>query len=121
MPLPGASSEGAPMELVHLICFDALADELHFGRAATRLHMGAPALSKRLAEFERELGVRLFDRTSRSVRLTAAGEVLLEQTRRALGEVGLLRAMAADAAGGAIGGTRGAYSAGTGEYMTVLI
>jgi len=108
------------VELVHLQCFVALADELHFGRAAARLHVGASALSKRIGELERRLGVRLFDRTSREVRLTPAGESLLGQAQRALAEIGVLRAMAADAAGGAIGMVRAAYSPGNGELMTML-
>ncbi len=109
------------MELDHLECFVTLADELHFGRAAARLHIGTPAMSKRIAELERALGVRLFDRTSRDVRLTAGGETLLAQARRALSEIDAFRAMAADAASGAVGGIRAAYSPGTGVLMTVLI
>jgi DNA-binding transcriptional LysR family regulator len=109
------------MELVHLECFVALGDELHFGRAAARLHMGTPSMSKRVAELERGLGVRLFDRTSRDVRLTPAGEALLEQANRALAEVGNLRTMAADAAAGAVGAVHAAYAPGTGELMTRLL
>lgn len=108
------------MEIVHLECFVTLADELHFGRAATRLHVGTSALSKRISELERRLGVRLFDRTSRDVRLTPEGETLLGQAQVALADIGVLRTMAADAAAGAIGGIRAAYSPGTGETMTVL-
>ena len=106
------------MELVHLECFVTLADELHFGRAAARLHVGTSALSKRISELERRLGVRLFDRTSRDVRLTPEGETLLGQAQVALADIGVLRTMAADAAAGAIGGIRAAYSPGTGETMT---
>jgi DNA-binding transcriptional LysR family regulator len=108
------------MELAHLECFVTLADELHFGRAAARLHIGTPAMSKRIGDLERSLGVRLFDRTSRDVRLTPGGETLLGQARRALSEIGAFRTMAADAASGAVGGVRAAYSPGTGELMTVL-
>jgi DNA-binding transcriptional LysR family regulator len=108
------------MELVHLDCFVTLADELHFGHAAARLHMGTPAMSKRIRELEKALGVRLFDRTSRDVRLTPEGETLLGQAKRALSEVSAFEAMAADAASGAVGGIRAAYSPGTGELMTVL-
>lgn len=108
------------MELLHLECFVTLADELHFGRAAARLHIGTPAMSKRIAELERTLGVRLFDRTSRDVRITPEGETLLTQATLALSEVAAFRSLAADAASGAIGGIRAAYSPGTGELMTIL-
>jgi DNA-binding transcriptional LysR family regulator len=108
------------MELLHLECFVTLADELHFGRAAARLHIGTPAMSKRIAELERTLGVRLFDRTSRDVRITPEGETLLTQATLALSEVSAFRSLAADAASGAIGGIRAAYSPGTGELMTIL-
>ena len=108
------------MELDDLECFVTLADELHFGRAAARLHIGTPAMSKRIADLERSLGVRLFDRTSRDVKLTAGGEGLLGQAKRALSEVYAFRSMAADAACGALGGIRAAYSPGTGELMTVI-
>jgi DNA-binding transcriptional LysR family regulator len=109
------------MEVVHLECFVTLADELHFGRTAARLHVGTPAVSKRIGELERRLGVRLFDRTSREVRLTPAGETLLDQAQQVLAEIGNLRTMAADAAAGVLGGIRAAYSPGTGELMNVLI
>lgn len=108
------------MERIHLECFVTLAEELHFGRAAARLHVGASALSKRITELERRLDVRLFDRTSREVHLTPAGQALVGQAQRALAELAVLRSMAADAAAGAIGDIRAAYSPGTGELMTVL-
>jgi DNA-binding transcriptional LysR family regulator len=108
------------MELLQLECFVVLAEELHFGRTAARLHVGTSGLSKRIGELEQRLGVRLFDRTSREVRLTAAGEALLPQVLRTLAEAAALQAMAADAAAGAIGSVRAAYSPGTGELMTLL-
>lgn len=75
------------MELRQLRYFVAVAEELHFGRAAERLHMSQSPLSRAIREFERELGVVLFIRTTRRVELTPAGALLLERSRRALAEI----------------------------------
>ncbi len=64
--------------------FAMLADELHFGRAAARLHMTQPPLTQAIAQLERLLGVRLFDRSKRSVQLTATGAALLPEVRELL-------------------------------------
>ncbi|NML43588.1 LysR family transcriptional regulator [Ramlibacter sp. G-1-2-2] len=64
------------LDLAQLRCFVAVAEELHFGRAAVRLHMTQPPLSRQIQLLEHAVGVQLLERTSRSVKLTAAGAVL---------------------------------------------
>lgn len=75
------------MELRHLRYFVTVAEELHFGRAAERLQMTQPALSKQIAGLEKELNVQLFARTKRTVQLTLAGQVLFEQAKDLLSQV----------------------------------
>lgn len=70
------------MELRHLRCFMAVAEELHFARAAERLHIEQSPLSRAIKELEEELGVQLFVRTTRSTRITRAGKLFMEHVSR---------------------------------------
>src|SRR5919199_1294316 len=74
------------MELRQLLYFERVAEQGSFTRAAQSLHLVQPALSQQVAALEREVGLPLFHRQARGVRLTAAGERLLPYARRVLGE-----------------------------------
>src|SRR5258707_9278680 len=75
------------MELRHLRYFVGVAEEQHFGRAAERLHVAQPALSRQIQDLEREMGFLLFDRLPRGVRVSEAGKVFLNDARRILQDV----------------------------------
>ena len=75
------------MELRHLRYFVAVGEEQHYGRAARRLRVAQPALSRQIQDLEEELGFKLFHRLSRGVKLSEAGKLFLEDARRILQEV----------------------------------
>ncbi len=100
------------MEFRHLRCFLAVAEELHFARAAERLHMEQSPLSRAIKELEEDLGMQLFIRTSRSTRLTLAGRLLMESAPRVFTALEQVRESVKAAANGFHGQLRIALSDG---------
>ena len=100
------------MELRHLRCFLIVAEELHFARAAERLHIDQSPLSRTIKELEEELGARLFIRTTRSTQLTRAGRQLLEHVPRIFTALDQARDGVKSAANGFFGQLRIAVSDG---------
>lgn len=105
------------MELKHLRAFLVVAEELHFSRAAERLHMAQPPLSNLIKQLEADLGCQLFERTTRRVRLTGAGEVYREHVEVALADLDRAR----EAALMVLGGDRGRIVVGLTGITTGLL
>ena len=110
------------MELRHLRYFAAIADAGNVSRAARRLHVTQPALSRQIQDLERDFVCRLFDRIGRRIVLTRDGDELLERTRRLLADAEALRERARALAGGAgvfrIGATPQFIEAALPEVLT---
>ncbi|WP_426233570.1 LysR family transcriptional regulator [Pararhizobium sp. DWP3-4] len=87
------------MELRQLTYFVAVAEELHFGRAAARVHIAQPALSTQIQALERELGVQLFIRSTRRVELTVAGQTFYDRSVRILSDIDMSAQATRSAAG----------------------
>ncbi|MFK4085438.1 LysR substrate-binding domain-containing protein [Kribbella sp. NPDC020789] len=99
------------LSLQQLRGFVAVAEELHYGRAAQRLNLTQPPLTRQIQGLERSLGVKLFDRTGRGVRLTAAGDAFLDHARRVLALLQVAPEAARRAADGTTGTLRIAFTA----------
>ena len=109
-------------ELIQVRCFVAVAEELHFGRAAARLNMTQPPLSRHIQVLERILGVELFHRSSRSVKLTAAGTAFLGEATRIVDMVDGAAATARAAAQGQQGSVALGFTAASGySFMPPFI
>lgn len=109
------------MEVRQLRYFVAVAEHEHFGRAAESLHIVQAAVSKQVARLERELGLTLFDRSHRRVRLTPDGQTFLAHARRALRGIDRAAAAAADLAAGNTGLLRVGSSIGLGPRVEAAL
>src|SRR5438445_11217921 len=98
----------------HLRAFVTVAEELHFGRAAQKLYVAQPALTHTIQQLEQRVGVRLFDRTTRVVRLTEAGTELLPEAQAALASIEAIEHIASKHAHGRVGTIRLGYLIGAG-------
>jgi DNA-binding transcriptional LysR family regulator len=105
------------LDLNQLNCFVAVAEELHFGRAAARLFMTQPPLSRQIRLLEQTLGVKLFDRTSRTVHLTPAGKVFLGDATRLLHLAAQAATSAQRASKGATGRITIGFTSGAGLQL----
>src|SRR5690349_10976892 len=94
------------IEVRHLRHFVAVAEELHFARAAARIGIEQSPLSQSIREFEARLGITLFHRTTRATQLTRSGELLLIDARQILASIERMRRSARDVAAGKAGRLR---------------
>lgn len=110
------------MELRHLRYFLAVAEELNFRRAAERLRVAQPALSSQIRNLEEELGVKLFERTTRSVLLTPTGQVFLSEARGILGATAHAEQLVRKAEHGLVGTLRvGVITPATGPLLAKVL
>jgi DNA-binding transcriptional LysR family regulator len=109
------------VELHHLRCFVAVAEEGSFSRAAAQLHFAPSNVTQHVQHLERELGVKVLERSPRWVGLTPAGELLLDAARQVLDDVGALRSLARQAALGRVGSLRLSYCPGSGHLLAPLV
>jgi DNA-binding transcriptional LysR family regulator len=107
------------MELRHLRYFVAAAEEQHMTRASERLRISQPALSEQIRELEADLGLRLFERVARGIRLSSAGREFLERARAILADVELARERAFHAERGEVGRLRLAFNEIAGQQRAV--
>lgn len=105
------------MEFRYLESFLAIADELHFGRAARRLHIAQPSLSQQLQRLEKELGVVLVARTSHEVRLTPAGRVFAAEARSIVERLAKAADLARATAAGRVGTVRVGFNFPAGQHV----
>lgn len=114
--------QNAQFDLSHLRCFVAVAEELHFGRAAARLNMTQPPLSRQIQVLERILDVALLERTSRMVQLTRAGRSFLPEAQRILRQTDLAVAIARRVDAGKIGTLRIGFTGATAySFLPALV
>src|SRR5215467_2974853 len=110
------------IDLRRLTYFVAVAEELHFGRAAARLHIAQPPLSQAIRKLEGELGVELFRRNRRRVELTDAGRLLLDQARPLLRDADRIEATLRRAGRGEVGRLRvGFVGSATYEVLPLIL
>lgn len=110
------------MEINHLRCFVVVAEELHFGRAAVRLNMTQPPLSRRIQSLEQTVGCQLLDRTSRSVELTPAGRTLYADAVQILRMLKMSAASVKDVSAGRAGLVRLGFTAASAyQFMPALV
>ena len=105
------------MDVSQIRAFLAVAEELHFGRAAERLHMAQPPVSRSIQQLERELGARLFERSTRKVTLTSVGEAVIGPARDVLDALDRVGTVARAAGVGEIGRVRLAYAGASSNVM----